>query len=318
MGEASSTGAIAQEQRVLFVTGLSGAGKSTALKTLEDMGWEVIDNFPIRLFQRLVHLPHSRAAPDTEMPVAIGFDTRTRGFRPGDVMTRLNELKKREDITLSLLFLDCADSELERRYNETRRRHPLAKDRPASAGIATERSLLSPFYENAEQLIDTTHMSASDLQNEIRRQFEVDSSPGTSVQVMSFGYSRGVPHNADLMFDMRYLRNPHWDDTLRPLTGLDPSVADYIAADPAYDDTIKRIFDLLTLLLPRYEADGKAYVNIAFGCTGGKHRSVHVAHLMGKWLQDAGFSPTVVHRNLTSPVNEALEERHRDRLARPE
>ena len=303
--------------RVLFVTGLSGAGKTTALKTLEDVGWEVIDNFPIRLFEELVHLPRPQAGEAGSMPVAIGFDTRTRGFRPHDVLARLDDLNTHKDILASLLVLNCTNSELERRYNETRRRHPMAHDRPASAGIEAERALLGPFFDNADHLIDTSMMTASDLQSDIRRQFSFDSAPGTTIQVTSFGYSRGVPHNADLIFDMRFLRNPHWDKQLRPKTGLEADVAAYIAEDPAYHEALQKIHDLLMFLLPRYEAEGKPYVTIAFGCTGGKHRSVHVADTMGKWLQDAGFSPTVMHRNLTSPVNEAQEERRRDLRSQP-
>lgn len=301
-------------QRVLFVTGLSGAGKTTALKTLEDIGWEVIDNFPIRLFPRLFNLPAPQTADSGHsMPLAIGFDTRTRGFRPDDMMNRLDELKARENINCSLLFLDCENGELDRRYNETRRRHPMAKDRPASAGIKAERTLMAPFCETAEYMIDTTHLSASDLQAEVRRKFAFERAPGTLIQISSFGYSRGVPHNADLMFDMRFLRNPHWVEDLRPKTGLDEDVSAYIEADPAYADATSRIFDLLKVLIPRYEADGKAYVNIAFGCTGGRHRSVHTAETMAKWLQEAGFSPTIVHRNLKSPVIEAQQERRLDR-----
>ncbi len=156
-------------------------------------------------------------------------------------------------------------------------------------------------------VIDTTKLSAHELQHEIRERFTSEASPHTTVSITSFGFSRGVPHNADLVFDLRFLRNPHWDNNLRPMTGLDQAVSDYVEADPAYEDAVTKIRDLLLYLLPLYDAQGKAYVNIAFGCTGGRHRSVHVAEQFGKWLRDAGFSPTVAHRNLTSRAIDALE-----------
>ncbi len=292
---------------VLFVTGLSGAGKSTVLNTLQDLGWETIDNFPVRLFERLFDLPTANVGNAPPMPIAIGFDSRTRGYNPEKILERINRLSRREEFNVSLLVLDCSGAELERRYSETRRRHPMAIDRPAYDGIAEERHLIQPFREQADQIIDTTNLSAHDLQMLTREQFAVAGQLGTSIQISSFGFSRGVPHNADLMFDMRFLRNPHWDKDLRPKTGLMSEVGAFVAADPTYAEAMQRIFDLLVFLLPQYEATGKAYVNIAFGCTGGKHRSVFVAETISKWLQDAGFSPTVHHRNLSHPVLESFE-----------
>ena len=293
---------------VLFVTGLSGAGKSTVLHTLQDLGWETIDNFPVRLFERLFDLPSSQGQGTPAMPIAVGFDSRTRGFLPDKILARIEKLAQREELDISLLVLDCSGAELERRYSETRRRHPMASDRPAYDGIAEERRLIQPFREQADQIIDTTNLSANDLQMLVREQFAIAGQAGTTVQISSFGFSRGVPHNADLMFDMRFLRNPHWDKGLREKTGLTPEVGAFVAADPAFDEAMQRIYDMLLFLLPRYEVTGKAYVNIAFGCTGGKHRSVYVAETISKWLQDAGFSPTVSHRNLSHPVLESFEQ----------
>ena len=295
-------------QPILLVTGLSGAGKTTVIKTLEDMGWEAVDNFPIRLAGPLLDIPGSEGRSGPAVPLALGFDSRTRGFDPEALTNQIKLLQNRSDLNIITLFLDCAGSEIERRYAETRRRHPLAQDRPAADGITMERILMAPLRQWAETVIDTTKLSAHDLQNEIRTRFASEASPHTTVTITSFGFSRGVPHNADLMFDMRFLRNPHWNDLLRPLTGLDQAVCDYVEADPAYAEAVAKIRDLLLYLLPLYDAQGKAYVNIAFGCTGGRHRSVHVAEQFGKWLREAGFSPTVAHRNLTSQATNALEE----------
>ncbi len=296
-----------KNKTILLVTGLSGAGKTTVLQTLEDLGWEAVDNFPIRLAGPLLALPSPEGREDDEIPLALGFDSRTRGFKPEELIQQIKRLDRRGDVKIMTLFLDCAGTEIERRYSETRRRHPLAQDRPAIDGIAQERMMMEPLRRWSDTVIDTTKLSASDLQAEIREQFRTDHTAGMNIGISSFGYSRGIPHNADLVFDMRFLRNPHWDATLRPLTGLDNAVAQFVSEDVAYADSLAKIRDLLLYLLPLYDGQGKAYVNIAFGCTGGKHRSVHVAEQFGKWLRDAGFSPTVTHRNLTSRSIDALE-----------
>ncbi len=292
-------------RRILLVTGMSGAGKSTALRSLEDMGWETVDNLPLLLLDRLMSTELPEGARN-DRPLACGIDSRTRGFDAAAIVDRIKALRARGD-EISTLFLDCGGSELERRYSETRRRHPLALDRPAVDGIARERELLGALRRWADQIIDTTGSTSNDLRLEVRSRFgETLSSPPT-LTVMSFGFARGVPRNADLVFDMRFLRNPHWDEELRPLSGLDEAVTAYVAADPAYEDAVARIEDLLVLLLPRYEAEGKAYVTVAFGCTGGRHRSVHVATRVGERLRTAGFSPTVSHRDLASRPDDSLE-----------
>ncbi len=296
-------------QRVLLVTGLLGAGKTTALKVLEDLGWETIDNFPIRLLDRLIDSPD---APRNELrpPLAIGFDARTRGFDPNKVFERVKKLVQRPDLELTTLFLDCAGAELERRYNETRRRHPMAQDLPVTTGIASERELLEPLRRWADMVMSTTEFTSNDLQQAIRERFADSAPKGTTVTVTSFGFSRGMPPIADLVFDMRFLDNPHWDPELRPLTGRDPAVGEHIARDPAWDDAFGRIRDLVLMLLPRYAAQGKAYVNIAFGCTGGRHRSVYSAEQLAAALIEAGFTPTVIHRNLGSRAADLVEGKH--------
>jgi RNase adapter protein RapZ len=294
-------------KKVLLVTGLSGAGKSTALKTLEDLGWEAVDNFPIRLAGPLLALPSPEGRSEPDIPLALGFDTRTRGFKTDRLIEQIKQLQKRDDLEIMMLFLDCAGSEIERRYSETRRRHPLAQDRPAIDGIAQERHMMGPLRRWADLVIDTTKLSSSDLQDEIRNKFRV-ATGGMTVSIMSFGFSRGVAHNADLIFDMRFLKNPHWDPDLRPLTGLDPPVAEFVGHDPEYAGAVERIRELLLYLLPRYDKQGKAYVNIAFGCTGGRHRSVYVTEQFAGILNAEGFTPTVSHRDLSSRPIDSLEQ----------
>ena len=294
-------------KRVLLVTGLSGAGKSTALKTMEDIGWETVDNFPFHLVENLLNTPPSSSRDDNNLPLALGFDSRTRGFEPNKLIDSIKRLQQKPGYLISTLFLDCAGAELERRYAETRRRHPLALDRPAKDGIALERTLLAPFRRWADHIIDTTDLTANDLQREIREHFSLDKEAATTITITSFGFSRGLPNNIDLLFDVRFLANPFWDQDLKQMTGLDPKVAEYVSKDPAYPEAIEKILDMLKFLLPRYQDAGKAYVNIGIGCTGGRHRSVHVAERLSKDLRAAGFSPNVLHRNLASPPMEALE-----------
>lgn len=292
--------------RILLVTGMSGAGKSTALKTLEDLGWEAVDNLPFALLARLLDTRLPEGAQGAR-PLALGIDSRTRGFAAQAIIDRIKAMRENTGENIATLFLDCSGSELERRYSETRRRHPLAPDRPAGDGIARERELIAPLRRWADHVIDTTASTANDLKLELRNRFESDGSGEPALTVMSFGFARGLPRNADLVFDMRFLRNPHWDDALRPLSGLDEAVALHIRADPAYTEAVSRIEDLLLLLLPRYRAEGKAYVTIALGCTGGRHRSVHVVEKIAVRLRAAGFSPTIVHRDLDLPADDSLE-----------
>lgn len=292
-----------EKRPLLLVTGLSGAGKSTALDVLEDLGWEAIDNFPVRLLKRLVTMPD-----DARGPMAIGVDSRTRGFVPADIIALVKDLSQRPDLALTSLFLDCAGGELERRFNETRRRHPMADGRPVQEGIYAERELLEPLRRWAEVLIDTTAMTSNDLQTRIRELFAPPQAEAAlTLTISSFGFARGMPPLADLVFDMRFLDNPHWVPGLKEQTGQDAPVGEHIAKDPAFAEAFARIRDLLLLLLPRYAAQGKPYVHVAFGCTGGRHRSVYTAEAMAEALRGAGFSPTVRHRNLGSRTADAIE-----------
>ncbi len=295
-------------KHILLVTGMSGAGKSTVLRTLEDLGWETADNLPLLLLNRLLDTaPAEGTDGDDDRPLALGIGTQTRGFDAESIVRRINRLRENHGHDVGTLFLECAGSELERRYSETRRRHPLAQDRPASDGISRERELLAPLREWSNRLIDTTNLTANELVQQIRSTFSGRGLGETTVSILSFGFARGLPRNADLVFDMRFLRNPHWNNALRLGTGRDADVSAYIAADPAYTEAMERIESLLLLLIPRYQAEGKAYVTVAIGCTGGRHRSVHVAERIAARLREEGFSPTVTHRDLQAAPQDSLE-----------
>ncbi|MFM7404725.1 MAG: RNase adapter RapZ [Erythrobacter sp.] len=275
-----------KRRQLLLVTGLAGAGKSNALAVLEDLGWETIDNFPVRMLKSLVSMTVA-----SQTPLAIGFDSRTRGFVPTEIIALVKDLAARPDLALTSLYLDCAGGELERRFNETRRRHPMADGRPVMEGIAAERELLEPLRRWAEVMFDTSAMSSNDLQTRIRELFApVDSEAALPLTLSSFGFARGMPPLADLVFDMRFLDNPHWVPELREQTGQDSAVGEHILRDPAFAEAFTRIRDLLLMLLPRYSAQGKPYVHVAFGCTGGRHRSVFTAERMAEALRGAGFS----------------------------
>jgi UPF0042 nucleotide-binding protein len=292
-------------RNILFVTGMSGSGKKTALKTLEDMGWETVDNLPLSLLDRLLVTTPPEGSVDSDRPLAIGIDSRTRGFDADRIIQRVRHLRDVSGSNASILFLDCSGVEIARRYSATRSRHPLAVDRPVEDAITHEQDLMAPLRQAADQLIDTTGRTSNDLQALIRTRFADSDRPGLTLAVMSFAFSRGVPRDADLMFDMRFLRNPHWDPALRARTGMDAEVGAYIAEDPVYYEARRRIEELILVLLPRYEAEGKSYVTIAIGCTGGKHRSVHIAEWLAAQLRDAGFSPTLRHRDLMLEISDA-------------
>ena len=291
-------------QRILLVTGLSGAGKSTALQVLEDLGWEAIDNFPVRLLASMLGGENEPSAP-----LAIGIDSRTRGFVPAETMELCEQFASRADIELITFFMDCSTAEIERRYNETRRPHPMARDRPVAAGIKAEREMLGPLRDWADVVLDTSDYTANDLQQVVRERFGRNRTREMTVTISSFGFARGMPPLADLLFDMRFLDNPHWVPGLREQTGLDEAVAAHIEADPAFAPAFARISETLLELLPRYAAQDRSYLNIGFGCTGGRHRSVYSAEAAAKVLREAGFSPTVIHRNLGSRPADPLERR---------
>ncbi|QNM83034.1 RNase adapter RapZ [Sphingomonas sabuli] len=286
--------------RLLLVTGLSGAGKSSVLDALEDMGWDTVDNLPADLLEDFVHGPKQcRTAP-----VAVGMDVRSRGFDPGSAFQLIHAI---DGVQPEVLYLDCSPAELERRYSKTRRRHPLALDRPAEDGIEIERRMLMPLHRAANAVIDTTVLTPVELRQELQRRFGTVREP--VLTLVSFGFGLGVSRTADLVFDMRFLANPYWVDDLREQTGEDADVQAYVATDPAWGDAMDRIESLLTDWIPRYWSAGKNYLTVAFGCTGGRHRSVAAAIEMAKRLQAAGYNPNIRHRDLAAATGGPNEPR---------
>lgn len=282
---------IGARHRLVLVTGLSGAGHSTTLKTLEDLGHEAIDNLPIALLGPLVDHAEGR-------PMAVTIDTRTRGFSVEALEAEVAALRARGDVDVRLLFVDADDEVLQRRFTETRRRHPLAIDRPVADGIRRERLELYPLRLLADVVVDTSLTSPQDLRRLIEGHFGLDTSTGLYVTVMSFSFKRGLPREADLVFDVRFLDNPHWVPELRPQTGQDPAVQAMIRRDIQFDPFMASLFGLLEPLLPRYNREGKSYLTIAVGCTGGKHRSVFVAETLAAWLDGQGTRRGLVHRDM--------------------
>ncbi|WP_341704819.1 RNase adapter RapZ [Ferrovibrio sp.] len=291
--------------RLAIVSGLSGAGKSTALKLLEDAGYEAVDNLPISLLGRLT-MPRDNPSGHGA-GIAVGVDTRTRDFQTDRLIALIGELKQRGDLDVRLVFFDCDDDVLLKRFTATRRRHPLAADRPVADGIASERRLMAPLKAEADLVIDTTTLALPGLRQALAGQFALDDQAGLGIMIVSFSYRHGLPREADLVFDVRFLRNPHYDEQLRPRTGEDPADAAYIAADPYYPAYIRRLTEMLQSLLPRYAAEGKRYLTIAVGCTGGQHRSVFVAEQLAQALHKAGRHVDIRHRDRDLALAEAAK-----------
>jgi UPF0042 nucleotide-binding protein len=288
--------AVAGRRPFVIITGLSGAGRSTALRALEDFGYVAVDNVPLPL---LGDLMRSTAGSPGEMaaPLAFGVDTRTYGFDANDLARRLQELRRRADLAPRLLYLDCDTETLLRRYTESRRPHPLAPDRPVVDGIADERSMIGRLRDSADLVVDTSTLSPHQFKQLLLGHFGLGAQAGMRITVMSFSFRRGLPREADLVFDARFLKNPHYVPELKPLTGLDAEVAAFIETDPDYRPFIDRLEGLIGPLLPRFDAEGKSYLTIAVGCTGGRHRSVAVAKRLADWLRKGGRSVTLSHRD---------------------
>ena len=277
--------------RLLLVTGMSGAGKSTVLDALEDLGWDCVENLPALMLKDYVEQGRGGGR---KVPIAVGMDVRSRGFDPAALPSILRSI---DSVSPEIFYLDCSSAELIRRYDETRRRHPLAPDRPAEDGIARERAYTAPLRSAADSVLDTTDLTPVELRDELRRRFGGDADQPV-LTIASFGFARGVSRTADLMFDLRFIANPHWVDELRPLTGEHDDVRAFIEKDEAWAPAMDRIEALLIDWIPRYWAAGKSYVTVAFGCTGGRHRSVAAAIEMAERLREAGFSPNVRHRDM--------------------
>jgi UPF0042 nucleotide-binding protein len=280
---------------VVLVTGLSGAGRGTAAKVLEDLGWYVADNLPPELIARMVDLGLAAGSRITQL--AIVMDARSKGFT-GDLDSVRTELATR-DITPRVLFMEASDEMLVRRYEQNRRSHPLQGDLTLGEGIARERTMLAPVRAGADLLIDTSMLSVRELRESIERAFGAEAVPTTSVTVESFGFKYGLPMDADMVMDVRFLPNPHWVDELRRHTGQHPAVRDYVLGQPGSEKFLATYHDLLNLVVGGYRQEGKRYMTVAIGCTGGKHRSVAMAEALAERLRTGNeLSVRVLHRDL--------------------
>jgi UPF0042 nucleotide-binding protein len=287
-------------QEIALVTGPAGAGRTTAIRALEDLGFEAIDNLPLSLMPRLL------SGPPVGRALVVGVDPRTRDFSVERVREVVEEIAADPTCRLTLVYVDCSEEVLLRRYAETRRRHPSSPRETPLVGIERDKRVMEPLLRRADILIDTTDMTPHDLRAEMARHFDrVATTADLAVTVQSFSYKRGLPRSADMVLDCRFLRNPHWDPDLRPLDGRDPAVAAHVASDPNWSAFFDRIVDLARLLLPACSAEGKSYFNLALGCTGGRHRSVAMAEALGKALAAEGWQVSIRHRDLERSATEA-------------
>jgi UPF0042 nucleotide-binding protein len=282
---------------VLVITGLSGAGRSQAADDLEDLGWFVVDNLPIELLDKIVELG---AAPEamSKLGLVVGPTA-----QPDDVVSAIRRIRRTHRVRV--LFLDAATPELVKRYGSSRRKHPLDDGRSGMAEtIERERDSLEPVKAEADLVVDTTGLNVHQLKSFIYDTFGSESDRSEmQVAVMSFGYKYGIPLDVDLVMDVRFLPNPHWVEDLRPLSGLDAPVRTYVLDQPATAEFLARFEHLLELLLPAYAAEGKSYLSVAIGCTGGRHRSVALAEALAEWLRKNGHLPRVTHRDLGERVD---------------
>ena len=284
------------EPGIVVVTGPAGAGRTTAIHALEDFGFEAIDNLPIALMERLL------SGPPLERPLAIGIDPRTRGFSVANLFEAIDHAKEYARGPVQLLFIDCSADVLLRRFSETRRRHPLARDESPRVGVEREIDLLAKLRDRADILLDTSTLSPHELKARLAEWFSEENTTDLSIQVQSFAFKRGVPSGLDMMMDLRFLRNPHWEPALRPLDGRDPEVGRYINEDPLYEPFLSKLLEITTLLLPAYKSEGKSYLSIGLGCTGGQHRSVFIAGVVANALAEKGWQVSIRHRELERGV----------------
>jgi len=286
-----------ETHRIVLVTGMSGAGKSTATKTLEDLGYFCIDNLPVMLLPKLLELV-SHGTSDEVQRLAIVVDAREARFlekTPASV-----EEVRREGHSLEVVFFDCADDVLLRRFSETRRRHPLSPDGTVQDGIAAERRLLEPMRALADQIIDTTRLNVHELRDAVTAKF---GGPGQddklNLTLLSFGFRNGIPPASDLVFDVRFLPNPYFVEGLKPHPGTDPRVMQWVLERPATQEFLQRLESMLQFLIPQYRAEGKSYLTVGIGCTGGRHRSVALAEELGRRLTEKHRANVkVTHRDV--------------------
>jgi RNase adapter protein RapZ len=280
------------QRRVVLITGPSGAGRSTAINALEDLGYEVIDNLPMSILPRLLQ------AHGLTRPLALGLDVRNRDFSVNALIEVIDELTRNPDHDAEVLYLDSSPEVLIRRYSETRRRHPLAPAETVQDGVAREIDLLAPIRARADILIDTSEMTPHQLRDEIERWFAEGTQADMALTIQSFSYKRGMPRGVDMVFDVRFLANPYWEPALRALNGTDPKVQEYVQRDPRFAAFFGKVLELTLLLLPAYREEGKKHLSIAFGCTGGQHRSVTLAEILSKALAEHDWQVSIRHREL--------------------
>ena len=279
----------------VVITGLSGAGRSNAANTFEDLGWFVIDNLPPSLIGKVAELVSAPASTTERVALVVGT---------GPLLEYLDELPEALETlrgtgsSVRILFLEASDEVLIRRYENTRRPHPLAAERVSEA-IERERRALDTVKSEADVVVDTTDLNVHQLRDRLLDIFARDAEHDLQTNVVSFGFKHGVPLDVDMVFDCRFLPNPHWVDELRPLTGMDDPVRGYVLCQPETDAFLTKVDDLMGLLLPAFVKEGKSYLSIAVGCTGGRHRSVVIAEELGRLLSKRGFAPTVQHRDVS-------------------
>ncbi len=282
---------------IVIVSGMSGAGRSSSLRALEDSGYEAIDNLPLQFWSQTI-ADFYEAKSHNHRGLAIGVDVRTRGFSVEIFSEYLMALKANQDINIAFVFLDCEDDVLRRRFNETRRRHPLAPDRPVMDGIRVERSRLAPLRAYADLLVDTSRTSLPTLRGILQERVAADNRIGLTISIVSFSYKKGLPRSADLVFDVRFLANPHYVPELKDGTGRDPGVAAFVEKDLAFSIFFNNLQQMLAQLIPAFEEEGKSYLTVAIGCTGGQHRSVFTAEKLAESLTNGERVVSLVHREL--------------------
>jgi len=284
------------KRQFVIVTGLSGAGKSAGLHAFEDIGFQAVDNLPLTMIEALID---DENLESVDRPVVIGIDSRTLHFSPDLFVDVQKRLRARDDIRLHVLFMDASDDVLTKRFSETRRPHPLGDGQLLRAAIQQERDMMTVVRENIDGILDTSTRTGAETRRIIRRRFAKESDD-LIVTFMSFGFANGVPRDADIVLDVRFLRNPHYVPELKELTGREDAVSNYVRADEAFPEFVDKVHGLLSFLLPRYQAEEKAYLTIAFGCTGGQHRSVATAEAVAGQMGVDGLAVNLYHRELSS------------------